>query len=113
MENVSTDARDDGKPEVEHEELEQLLAELVRKGWQLTFKVIPNDWMAVSEAEILFERMWDTEPARTVQEDVAALKAGLAPQAPVHWRFDPFESDSIYKAVKRFHHLFVENTRAE
>lgn len=108
MENVSTEARDEGKPEVQGEDLAQLLAEVVRHGWQLTFQVIPNDWMAVSEAEILFERLWETEPPRTVQEDMAALKAGLAPQAPVHWRFNPLEPDSIYKAVKRFHHLFVK-----
>ncbi len=111
MENDSTGARDAAKSEAEQEELARLLAELVRKGWQLTFRVIPNDWHAVAEAEICFERMWDTEPPRTVQEDMAALARGLAPQATVHWRFDPFEPYSIYKAVKRFHHLFVENAR--
>lgn len=54
--------------------------------------------------------LWDTEPPRTVKEDFQALAQGLAPQAPIHWRFNPFEPDSIYKAVKRFHHLFVENS---
>ncbi len=109
MANVSTDdARDEEKPEAESEELGRLLAEIVRKGWQLTIRVIPNDWMAVAEAEIVFERLWDNEPPRTAQEDFQALAHGLAPQAPIHWRFNPFEPDSIYKAVKRFHHLFVE-----
>lgn len=113
MENVSTDARDDGEFEAEREELALLLAELVRKGWQLTFHVIPNDWMAVSHAEVVFERVWDTEPPRTPTEDFQALAHGLAPQAPVHSGIDPFEPNSIYKAVKRFHHLFVGRTRTE
>jgi hypothetical protein len=111
MENGSTDTRGDDRPEPVHQDLDVLLAELVRKGWQLTFRVIPNDWNAVAEAEILFERMWETEPPRTLQEDMEALKQGLAPQAAVHWRFNPFEPHTIYKAVKRFHHLFVENAR--
>jgi hypothetical protein len=111
MENVSTAAGDADKSGAGPEELDALLAELVRKGWQLTFRVIPNEYNAVAEAEILFERMWDTEPPRTVQEDMEALKQGLPPQATLHWRFNPFEPHAIYNAVKRFHHLFVENAR--
>jgi hypothetical protein len=108
MENVSI-AADDGNRDEESGELARLLAELVRAGWELHIRVIPNEWKAISEAEIFFERAWSSDPPRTVQEDMQALKQGLAPQAPIHWKFDPFEPESIYKAVKRFHHLFVEN----
>lgn len=113
MENVSIAAEGDQHPDPQSGELARLLAELVRAGWQLHFRVIPNDWMAVSQAEVYFERAWDTEPPRTVLEDMQALRQGLAPQTPIHWKIDPFDALSIHKAVKRFHHLFVENATAE
>lgn len=40
-------------------------------------------------------------------------EARLAPQAPVHWKFDPFDPLSIFKAVNRFHYVFVENAQVE
>ena len=111
MENVSIAAADDANHDVASGELVRLLAELVRAGWQLQIQSVPNEWMAVSQAEIVFERAWNTESPRTAQEDMKALGQGLAPQAPVHWTFDPFEPLSIFKSIKRFHHLFVENAR--
>jgi hypothetical protein len=111
MENVSIAAADDGNRDAESNELARLLAELVRAGWQLHFQLVPNDWMAVSQAEIVFERAWNTALPRTAQEDMQALKQGFAPQAPVHWKFDPFDPLSIHKSVRRFHQLFVENGR--
>lgn len=112
MENVSIAAADSENRDPESDELARLLAELVRAGWQLHFQLVPNDWMAVSQAEIVFERAWNTDPPRTAQEDMQALKQRLAPQAPVHWNFDPLDPISIFKSIKRFHHLFVENGRA-
>lgn len=109
MENVSIEEEGGENLDPQSGELTRLLAELVRAGWQFHFRVVPNEWMAVSQAEIYFERAWDTDPPRLVQEDMEALKQGFAPQAPVHWKFDPFDPRSIYKAVKRFHYLFVEN----
>lgn len=69
--------------------------------------------MAKSQAEIYFERAWDTDPPQIVQEDMEAVKQGLAPQAPVHWKLDPFDPLSIFKTAKRFHYLFVENAPVE
>ena len=89
-------------------ELARLTAELLRAGWQLTFQIVPNEWGAVAEAEIIFERVRDSAPPRTLKEDFEALKQGLAPQAPIHWKFDPFDPISMYKTVKRFHHLFLQ-----
>lgn len=40
---------------------------------------------------------------------MTAVAHGLPSQAPVHWKFDPFDPVSFYKAVKRFHELFEEN----
>ena len=112
MENASIAAEDGKEVESQNAELARLLAELVRAGWRVQFSVVPNEWMALSQAEIVFERAWNDEPPRTVQEDLEALKKGRAPQAPIHWKFDPFDPFSICNAVKRFHHLFVENAKS-
>jgi hypothetical protein len=113
MDNVATASRDDENRNPESSELARLLSELIRAGWQLHFQLIPNEWMAVSQAEIIFERAWDIDRPRTAQEAMQALKQGLTPQAPVHWKFDPFDPPSIHKAVKRFHQLFVAPSRKE
>ncbi len=112
MENASIAAEGGKDLEAQSAELARLLAELVRAGWRVQFSVVPNEWMALSQAEIVFERAWNDEPPRTVQEDLEALKKGRAPQAPIHWKFDPFDPFSICNAVKRFHHLFVENAKS-
>ena len=111
MENVSIEAAGDGNLDAQSGELARLLAELVRAGWQLTIQIVPNEWHAITQGEVFFERAWNADPPRTLKEDMDAVKQGLAPQAPVHWKFDPLDPQSIYKAVKRFHHLFVENSR--
>ncbi len=111
MEIVSTVADGDQNLDPPSGELVRLLAELIRAGWQLHFEVIPNGWRALSQAEIIFEPIWNSDPPRTLQEEFEALKHGLPPEVSVHWKFDPFDPQSIYKAVKRFHHLFVENSR--
>lgn len=113
MENASIAAEGGENLDPQSGELTRLLAEIVRAGWQVSFRVVPNEWMAVSQAEIYFERSWNDHPLRTAQEDIEALKEGLAPQAPIHWKFDPFEPLSICKAVKRFHYLFVERMTME
>jgi len=61
---------------------------------------------------MLFERVRDSSPPRTFKEDFDALKQGLAPQAPIHWKFDPFDPLSMYKTVKRFHNLFLQKQDA-
>jgi len=86
------------------------MVELLRAGYAITVQVVPNDWGAIMNAEIVFERVLRLEPARSVQDDIKTLKEGKPPQAPIHWKFDPFEPLSLYKAIKRFHHLFVEST---
>jgi len=110
MDNIATAERDRYR-DPESGELARLLTELVRAGWYLHLQWIPNDWMAVSQAEILFERAWNLDPPRTIQEEMQALKQGLAPQATVHWRLDPFDPHSIHKAVKCFHRFFVAPSR--
>ncbi len=111
MENVSTAAEGDKNLDPQSGELARLLAELVRAGWILTVQIVPNEWHAITQGEVFFERAWNADPPRTLKEDMDALKRGLSPQAPVHWKFDPFDPNSIYHAVKRFHRLFVENSR--
>lgn len=113
METVSTAGTDDGNLEPQSGKLARLLVELVRAGYTFTFQLIPNEWGAIAEAEVVFERTLQTEPVRTMQEDFEALKEGKLPQAPIRWKFDPFEPLSLYKAIKRFHHLFVENQRPQ
>lgn len=113
MGNASIAAGGAENPEASSIELARLVAELLRAGWQLTFQIVPNEWGAVAEAEILFERVRDTSPPRTPQQDLEALKNGLAPQAPVHWKFDPFDPHSLYQAVKRFHTLFLPTQDAD
>jgi hypothetical protein len=101
----------DGDQHTEQSDLARLLSELVRAGWNVHIQLIPNDWMAVSHAEILFERAWELDSPRTLHEDMQAVKHGFAPQANVHWRFDPFAPRSFEKAVQRFHQLFVAPSR--
>lgn len=55
-------------------ELARLLAELVRAGYSLTIQMLPNEWGAVTTGEIIFERVLQTEPARTLREDMEALE---------------------------------------
>ncbi len=109
MDDVSTGEVGGANPDEERGELAELVAELVRKGWELQIRAVPNDLGTMAEAEIVFENLRLEEPPRTVQQEMQAVSRGLAPQVPVHWKFDPFDPYSIYKAVKRFHHLFVEN----
>lgn len=108
METVSTAGTDGENLDPQSGELARLLVELVRAGYTFTFQVIPNEWGAITDAEIVFERALQPEPLLTVQEELEALKEGNAPQAPIHWKFNPFEPLSLYEAIKRFHHLFVE-----
>lgn len=109
MESVSTAGTDGENLEPQSVELARMMVELLRAGYAFTVQVVPNDWGAISNAEIVFNCVLQPEPARTMQEDIEALKEGKPPQAPIHWKFDPYEPLSLYKAVKRFHHLFVEN----
>lgn len=94
-------------PDAPSIELARLIAELLRAGWRITLQIVPNEWGAVAEAEILFERVRESAPPRTLQQDMEALTNGLVPQAPVHWKFDPFTPLSLCQALKRFHTLFV------
>lgn len=113
MENAFIAAEGGEELDAQSAELARLLAELVSAGWQIQLRVVPNEWMAVSQAEIYFEHAWDAGSKRTAQEDLEAVRQGFAPQAPVHWKFDPFDPLSIYKAVKRFHHLFVKKASSD
>lgn len=113
MEISSTAGTDGENLDPQSGELARLLVELLRAGYVFTFQVVPNEWGAITNAEIVFERALQTEPPRTMQEDFEALKQGRAPQAPIHWKFNPFEPLSLYKAIKRFHHLVIENAQFE
>ena len=113
METVSTAGTDGENLDPQSGELARLLVELVRAGYTFTFQVVPNEWGAITNAEIIFERALQLEPLQTMQEELEELKAGNPPQAPIHWKFNPFEPLSLYMAIKRFHHLFVANGRAE
>lgn len=84
------------------------MAESVRKGWELQIRAIPNEWNAMAEAEVVFYNAHESDQPRTAQEDMAAVAHSLPSEAPVHWKFDPFDSISLYRAVKRFHELFAE-----
>ncbi len=112
METVSTAGTDGENLDPQSGELARLLSELVRAGYTFTFQVVPNEWGAITNAEVIFERALQPEALQKVQEEIEALKEGSAPQAPIHWKFSPFEPISLYKAVKRFHHLFVENNHS-
>lgn len=109
METVSTAGTDGENLDPQSIELARLLVELVRAGYIFTFQVVPNEWGAITDAEIVFERALQPEPLQTVQEEIEALKEGNPPQAPIHWKFNPFEPLSVYDAVKRFHHLFLDH----
>lgn len=111
METVSTAGTDGENLDPQSGELARLLVELVRAGYTFTFQIVPNEWGAIVNAEVIFERIMQAEPLRTLQEDLEELKSGNPPQAPIHWKFNPFEPLSVYEAIKRFHHLFVENER--
>ncbi|HZQ09844.1 MAG TPA: hypothetical protein VFD70_24920 [Anaerolineae bacterium] len=108
MENAFIAGADSENLDAPSIELARLTVELLRAGWLLTFQIVPNEWGAIAEAEIIFERVRDSAPPRTLREDFEALRQGLAPQAPIHWKFDPFDPISMYKSVKRFHHLFLQ-----
>jgi hypothetical protein len=107
METISTAGTDAENLEPQGTDLPQLITELVRAGYSLTFQAVPNAWGAVSDAEVVFERAPQPIPIRTVGDDLEELKQGNPPQAPIHWKFNPFKPRSLYRAVKRFHHLFV------
>lgn len=108
MEMTSTAGANGENLDPQSGELARLLVELVRAGYTFTFQVVPNEWGVMTNAEIVFERAMKSESARTVQAEIEAVKEGMAPKAPIHWRFDPFEPVSLFKAIKRFHQLFVE-----
>lgn len=112
METVSTAGTDGENLDPQSGELARLLVELLRAGYIFTFQVVPNEWGAITNAEVIFERALQPEPLQTVQEEIEALKEGMAPQSPLHWKFNPFEPLSLFMAVKRFHHLFVENAHS-
>lgn len=112
MENAFIAGADGENLDAPSIELARLVLELLRAGWLLTFQIVPNEWGAVAEAEIIFERVKDGSPPRTLQQDFDALQQGLAPQAPIHWKFDPFDPLSMYTTVKRFHNLFLQKQDA-
>src|SRR4051812_42296734 len=113
METVSTAGTDGENLDPQSGELARLLVELVRAGYTFTFQVVPNEWGAITNAEVIFERALQPERLQTVQEEIKEQKEENPPQAPIHWKFNPFEPLSVYEAIKRFHHLFVERTQEE
>lgn len=85
--------------------LEHLLSQLLRSDWQVTFEPTRNEWGGLTTALVVFTKA-DIDP-RTVSEDMAALKSGEPPSTPIETRIDLFDSQSLYKAIKRIHSIFV------
>ncbi len=86
-------------------ELARLLADIGRAGWRITLLPKANEWGATVEASLTFVRI--EAPPRTLREDIAALSEGLPTYAPIHYRVNLLEPETIIRAVRLHHQRFV------